>query len=221
MSLIQKKPFRIGRAEREQRDDRIFVVATEDTNAPEQYFNHLNPRFSRVRVVPLSTPKNSGESSAYHVVQRLQEAFEQAQDRGDIQDGDEFWVLIDTDHRTRGNHLRNTTSALAHARRVGFDVAASNPCFELWLLLHHIDVPPRAELGQCAAIEDELGRVCGGYNKSKLRPADFPLEKVSDAIRRARQLELNPDDPVGWWPEGMGTRVYRLLERILQVRSSR
>jgi hypothetical protein len=34
MSLIQKKQFSIGRAERNERDDRVFVVATEDSHAP-------------------------------------------------------------------------------------------------------------------------------------------------------------------------------------------
>lgn len=217
MNLIPKKQFSIGRAARKQRDDRKFVVATEDSHAPKQYFDNLKHRFSRVDVVVIPTPQNSGESSANHVVQRLHDAFTSAQSKGHVQTGDEFWVLIDTDHRTRGTHLATTTSALRKARQIGFEVAVSNPCFELWLLLHHIDAPLGSALDKCDDVGNELKRVCGGYNKSQLRQNDFPFESVPDAIRRARQLESNPEDPVGWWPEGIGTRVYRLLEQILQA----
>jgi hypothetical protein len=58
VSLIERKPLSIGRAERTRRDDRFFVVAAEDTYAPDQYFKGLE--FPRVKVVLLPTPKDSG-----------------------------------------------------------------------------------------------------------------------------------------------------------------
>jgi hypothetical protein len=216
MSLLGRTPISIGRAERERRDDRFFVVAAEDTYAPRQYFDGLD--FHRVKVVVLPTPPGSGLSSPEKVVERLKEAFQEAKRNRECQEDDEFWVLFDADHHVRDTHLRGTTKALAQAKQVGFEVAISNPCFELWLLLHHEEVPSGQQLSKCAEVEARLNAVLGSYDKTSIKPGVFPIEKVPAAIRRARVMETNPDAPEGRWPESTGTRVYRLLESILKGR---
>jgi hypothetical protein len=218
MNLIGKKTIKIGRAERVQRDDRVFVVAAEDTYAPGQYFAALP--LPRVRVIVIPTPANSGLSSPDHVVTRLKEAYDDVRFKGEIQTGDEFWVMLDTDHHVVGTHLRGTMTALQQARQVGFELAISNPCFELWLLLHHIDLPAGTVFEKSADVATRLGEVLGGYNKTAVSAGRFPLTLVPDAIRRARALESNPDNPEGHWPPSTGTRVYRLMERVMGSRSS-
>ena len=214
MSLLGRRPISIGRAGRERRDDRFFVVAAEDTYAPSQYFDGLD--FHRVKVVVLPTPPGSGLSAPEQVVDRLKDAFQQAKKNRECQEDDEFWVLLDTDHHVKDTHLRGTTEALSQARHVGFEVAISNPCFELWLLLHHEELQPEQQLRSCDAVEERLKAVMGSYDKTAIARDAFPLTKVPDAIRRARALEANPDAPEGRWPVGTGTRVYRLLESIIK-----
>ena len=216
MSLISRKPISIGRPERQMRDDRVFVVSTEDTDAPEQYFAALP--LPRVKVLVLPTPRNSGQSSPEHVVDRLKEAFETVRQRREVQDGDEFWVLLDTDHHVKGSHLRGTIGALKTATQAGFEVAVSNPCFDLWLLLHHAEMAPGEAMTNYREVEARLKAALGGYDKTNLKSAHFSLSMVPAAIQRARALEVNPDNPTGHWPESTGTRVYRLLERILEGR---
>lgn len=213
MSLITRPQVNIGRNQREQRDDRMFVVAAEDTYAPEQYFKFLP--FRRVKVIVLPTPEGSGMSSPRHVVERLKETFLAARQKKQVQRDDEFWVCIDTDHHIGDSHLKGTVQALDDAAQSGFEIAVSNPCFELWLLLHHEDVTDATAFPNADAVDQALKRRPGGYNKTAIREDMFPLSLVPDAIRRARALESNPDDPKGHWPETVGTRVYRLLERIL------
>lgn len=217
MSLLKREPLSIGRAQRERRDDRVFVVAAEDTYAPSQYFEHLP--LPRVKVIVIPTPVNSGLSSPGHVVDRLKAAFTAVKRRGEIQSGDEFWVCLDTDHHVRDTHLRGTLEALRNARQAGFELAISNPCFELWLLLHHVDVTRGTVYGNGAPVVKVLREILGSYDKTAIRGGMFPLAKVPDAIRRARALETAPDDPAGYWPETTGTRVYQLLERAVQGRA--
>ncbi len=62
MNLCHKKPRPLTREEQTFRDDRLFVIATEDTYAPERYFRLLsNPRV-HVQVLPtecgLSAPEH-------------------------------------------------------------------------------------------------------------------------------------------------------------------
>ena len=213
MSLIQRKPLSIGRAQRERRDDRVFVLATEDRYAPEQYFAYLS--LPRVKVIVLPTLEDC-LSAPEHVVDRLKEAFAAVKKKDEVQTGDEFWVCLDTDHHIKNTHLKGTLAALKTARQVGFDVAMSNPCFEVWLLLHHVEASACGALTNATSVETELKRVLGGYDKTSLQPGMFPLSTVPTAITRARALETSPDDPGDYWPETTGTRIYRILERVLK-----
>ena len=210
MSLLARKPVRIGRAQREARDDRVFLVATEDTHAPAQYFAEL--AFPRVKVFML--PTEDGRSAPGHVFDRLRAAFESAKARKEVQINDEFWLLLDTDHWIKGTNIPGLLDALQQAQKSGFRFAMSNPCFELWLLLHHEEIPPGTTFGKCAEVGARLKAALNGYNKTNVRPAQFPRESIAVAIQRARSLEANPDAPGGYWPEKAGTRVYLLLESI-------
>ena len=52
-----------------------------------------------------------------------------------LEKDDELWVMIDVD---RWN--KSTLQEIAkEARQKGYRLAISNPCFELWLLLHFRD----------------------------------------------------------------------------------
>jgi hypothetical protein len=107
------------------RDDRLFIVACEDTYAPKQYFEFFEIPRVQIHVVPTEY----GLSSPQRVLDRLL-AIEH-------EEYDERWLLIDVDHRGAGPHIANLVQTLREARRQGVNAAICNPCFELWLLLHH------------------------------------------------------------------------------------
>lgn len=213
MSLLRRPTVRIGRAQRAMRDDRIFIVATEDTHGPSSYFQGLP--FPRVRVFILETVTNSGHSSPMHVVDRIKEFLRKPQKPGDAQPDDEFWILIDTDHRFEGRHLTGSNEAIRQAQQAGIRVAVSNPCFELWLLLHHEPVASGATFEGCGGVEERLRSLLGSFNKASIDPAHFPLAKVHDAIRNARALEDASESAEHRWPRSVGTQIDRLLESIL------
>jgi hypothetical protein len=210
MSLIDRHQVRIGRQQRNYRDDRFFIIASEDTDAPLQYFENL--QLPRVKVFVIPTPKNSGLSSPAHVLERLKKAFASARGRNEVQEHDEFWLLLDTDHRFKGTHLPSTLSALREARQNNFGIAVSNPCFELWLLLHHADVSLDDSLLSCKNIEARIRDLLGSYNKTSIKAFDFPRSNIDRAIERARALDSSNNIN---WPSIMGTHVYILMERIL------
>ena len=213
MSLLRRPTVRIGRAQRVMRDDRIFVVATEDTHGPSSYFQNLP--FPRVRVVVLETLADSGQGSPMHVVERCKVHREAAQQRRELQPYDEFWIPIDTDHRFEGRHLSGSNGAIRQAQQARIRVAVSNPCFELWLLLHHEPVASGATFEGCGGVEERLRSLLGSFNKASINPAHFPLAKVHDAIRNARNLEDASESAEHRWPRSVGTQIHRLLESIL------
>ena len=95
-------------------------------------------------------------------------------------------------------------------------VALSRPCFEFWLLLHHL---PREKLNShklsnAKEVEKLLKQTLGSYNKRKLKPEDFPLAKVPQAILESKAIDQAVSG--GDIPSTNTSRVYQLWESIIK-----
>jgi hypothetical protein len=200
MSLVQRKPRPLKRGGAALRDDRLFIVACDDTYAPKQYFDFFQIPRIQIHVVPTI----DGSSAAPHVLSRL--------DSVGFEEDDERWMLLDTDHCTRDNHIGTFLEAIAEARRKGIKVALSKPSFELWLLLHHAEETAVAGLRNAAQTEQRLRRVLGGYNKTRLEARKYPLSAVRNACKRAEKLDASVSG--GDNPLGPTTRVYQFWKAV-------
>jgi len=200
MSLLRRKPRPLIRDTDSLRDDRLFILACDDTYAPKQYFDFFRIPRVKIHVVPTA----DGTSAAQYVLDRILE-FEFEAD-------DERWMVLDTDHCATGTHLRSFLSAIAEARRQGVNIALSKPSFELWLLLHHVAENAVISLADAKAVEQLLRSTIGQYNKAKLRKQDYPLSLVVDACERAARLDVGVGG--GEIPPANTTRVYLLWRAI-------
>lgn len=202
MSILgPRKAKPLARVNRRARDDARFIIATEDTFAPKQYFAAF--QMPRISIEVVET--NDGLSAARHVVARLKAIHDEAKRRDELQDNDQFWVLLDTDHWVDANHVAAFSRAVKEAEDMGFHVAVSNPGFELWLLLHVSDV---GNVSDCASVEQELRRVLGTYSKTNTPTARL-MHGLEAAVARARALDVS-----GRWPQRTGTQVFRVIENL-------
>jgi hypothetical protein len=72
MTLIPRQPRPLMRDAASLRDDRLFIVACDDTFAPKQYFDFF--RLTRVQIHVIQT--TDGTSAAPHVLDRLLNRFD-------------------------------------------------------------------------------------------------------------------------------------------------
>lgn len=109
---------------------------------------------------------------------------------------DEAWCVLDVDEFT------DLDQALREAERHDIGVALSNPCFEVWLLLHYTD--HRKHAGSYDQLVPILNKhTPGGYSKTGLVFRHYE-DGWREAVRRARKLapegkerEVNPS--TGMW----------------------
>lgn len=200
MSLLQRKPRPLRRPEAAFRDDRLFIVACDDTYAPQQYFEFFE--IPRIKVHVVTT--EDGTSVANHVLNRLLEY--------DYEEDDERWLLLDTDHCTSGSHLPRFIAAIRDAKQRGVKIALSKPCFELWLLLHYLDEREVIGLETAKEVETKLRSTLGEYNKKRLKKEHYPIENLPDAIKRASRLDSSAGGDI---PEINTSRVYLLWKAII------
>ncbi|MGA2594605.1 MAG: RloB family protein [Bryobacteraceae bacterium] len=201
MTLVPRQPRPLTRDATSLRDDRLFIVACDDTFAPKQYFNFF--RLTRVQIHVVATP--DGSSAASHVLDRLL--------RFEHEGDDELWMLLDTDHCVQGAHLASFVETLREAKRQGVHVALSKPSFELWLLLHHVEESALGMLSAAKDVEDALRATLGQYNKTNLKRGHYPPASVYNACIRAERLDATVAG--GDIPSDNTTRVYRLLKAIV------
>lgn len=202
MALINRPKRPINRNAGALRDDRLFIVACDDTYAPKQYFDSFQLARIHVHVVPTT----DGSSVAKHVLERLKGV--------ESEPDDERWMILDTDHCIAGSHVEGFLSALQSARQQGIFVALSRPCFEVWLALHYLDdYEELTKMQNAQEVGEMLKRMLGQYNKRKIDTSGLSFERVARAWKNGREL----DSTVGGGdiPEGVTSRVYKVWEAIV------
>jgi hypothetical protein len=105
----------------------LVISASEDRYAVRQYFDLFESTRIQFRVLETL----DGKSAPEHVLNRINEYIEEFE----IGEGDTFWVVCDCDHWVEPNHIQNLTHVFQPCRQKGIQVALSNPCFDLWLLV--------------------------------------------------------------------------------------
>ena len=201
---MPRKPRPLERDSNVVRDASLIVIASEDSYAAGHYFGMFRPRRVQFRVLPAK----DGLSAPQHIVARLDDFRNEYQLNAD----DELWYCGDTDHWITGNHLPNLHKVLQHCDQHGYKVALSNPCFELWFLLHFLDLPPN--LRSCDLVCGLLSEKAG-YSKARGCQSPISWEMVHQAVARAKKL----DEGTGRIPESVTTRVHQILDQLIKRES--
>ena len=182
---------------------KVYVIATEGAQTEAIYFQCFQGNPYRQNITVKLLPTRKGDSAPRRVLKRLQDHAKQARLRPE----DELWLIIDVPEWTTAD-LQAVHEA---CQREGYALGASNPSFELWLLLHQSNPPAPPTVSQCSAA---LTRLLGKpYDKSNYDPHTL-LPRVADAIAHAQRLHTDPAEP---WPQQVGTHVYRLVAKLTRA----
>jgi hypothetical protein len=205
------------------RDARLIVIASEGKDTERIYFTALARCYAGPRVHVHLLQRDVSEqnnSSPEHVLKQLNDY----KRLYDLEADDELWLVVDRDHWTE-EMLSGVATACVQDNFM--HMALSNPCIELWLLLHLVDPAELSEEERASWLQNRrrqknadpylkvlLRQKLGVYHES-MYDASMLIEHVEEAIRRARALDVNPADR---WPQSLGTRVYLLAESVMDVR---
>jgi len=182
---------------------RRFLVVCEGRLTEPEYFKALRRRY-RASVKLVIEP---GGVSPERLVERAVD-MKRAAERDARRQRDRFlryeevWCVFDTD---KHDHLAD---AHRQAEENGIDLAVSNPCFELWALLHFQE---QTGFLESQAARARLKKHLPEYEKT------LPFERLdpnyATAVTRARELDRRCGDD-GSPGVNPSTGVYRLTERI-------
>jgi hypothetical protein len=185
-----------------------FLIVCEGIVTERCYFNdarHIERSLIELEIEAGGTPKTLVERA----VELKREAGRNARRlKDDNQRYEEVWCVFDVDEHPL------IPEAKDQAEANGVELAISNPCFELWALLHFQD--------QSAHIERRrVQHLCRQFMPGYEKRLDYETLKLkyTDALRRAEDLERwhESRDTVGANPS---TVVHKLVQRILSQASA-
>ena len=202
------------------RDARLIVIASEGKDTERIYFRALAKEYTNPRVhvhILERSEEEQNNSSPEHVLKQLNDY----KGHYALESDDELWLVVDRDRWTEAMLSRVATEC---AQDDFMHVALSNPCIELWLLLHLVDANLLPAEEQQLWMENRrksknadpylkvrLRQEMGSYHESSY-DAQMLIEHVEVAIARAKALDKIPADR---WPQTLGTRVYLLAESVM------
>ena len=200
-------------------DSKLIIIAAEGEFTEKIYFEALrkHARNSRVHIKILERDEeNRHNSSPEYVLGQLT----QYKLENPIEQDDELWLVIDKDKWT-AKSIRAVAQRCAQDS--SYHLALSNPCFELWLILHIIDASLESDEEKVKMLKNrkekknadpylkrKLRALLGSYRESNY-DADQLVVQIAEAITRAETLDKNKK---ARWPQGLGTHVYKLAKSI-------
>ncbi len=199
------------RRSRPSREPKVrFVLFCEGKNTEPAYFTALRKYCSNALVSleihgGIGVPFTIAEK-AVECARGLYRARGRRPGRDSFEKNDQIWAIFDHDSHPRYEEAVN----LCEQHRV--QVARSNPCFELWLILHECNY---GQPNDSKKVQTKLKTLRPEYdpNSGKMPDCDDLVRRVCDAERRAeaqlRHRELG-DDPHG----NPSTTVGRLTQAI-------
>lgn len=205
--------------------EKYFVLSFEGTVTEKRYFEALrtSDKFNNnglIEVIPLPRPKNAKLGSNPNVVKSL---LKKAKEEFNFKSTDEFWVIIDRDDWAEEHHVDLEKLVADCKAEKNFYVAMSNPCFELWLILHRTDLScfSPEELDKIRQnqkmsntkhyVDLVLEHLIGHPYNKRLKGEDF-IPFVYEAIGRAEMLHTEEDS----LPKDLGSDVFLLVKKLVK-----
>lgn len=186
---------------------KTLVVFCEGERTEPEYLEALKrqPSVRDLAAVDLRIETGHGESAprklvALAVAERKRAIDEEAE-------VDEFWCVFDVEWPR--NHP-GLAEAAKRADAEGVKLAVSNPCFELWLILHFQDHASWLDNNQARRLRRQLD---GSSDKGLAAAKYMPL--TAEAVRRAAQLDKRHHREGTAFPhDNPSSGMHRLLASI-------
>lgn len=183
-SLVRRRATRDPR--------RKFILFCEGKNTEPQYFLEIGRHYSDA-LIHIEVQRAAGvpETIARKAADYARSMRSGA--RSSFEDGDQVWAVFDRDKHP------NYERALDICNANGVCVARSNPCFELWLILHYSTFERPLDH---KAVQKHLETLCADYKRTRGKQvnckqllANIELaERRAEAQLKARVRERKPYD---------------------------
>jgi hypothetical protein len=197
-----------SQARKQRKQYKRFLVVSEGIVTEKQYLNAIK-RSRRIRSGDLVFVP-PGPTSPLEIVKRARDLQRKESAKGDKYDF--VWCIFDVESGVDQSARPGLSDALSMAVKLKISVAFSNPCFELWVLLHR-------QMHEASIDRHAVQRLCSNLNLvtgKHIRNPGQLLDNYSLARNHARSLEErhNRDKRIRAEDRNPSSRVFELVDAI-------
>lgn len=189
---------------------RKFIIFSEGRNTEPDYFNAIrNVLLGALVDIEIIDAAGVPMTIADRACTRVATMSRRGAGRSSFDGNDQVWAVFDRDDHPR------VANAISNCRTAKVGVAFSDPCFELWLILHDKDFDRSDDRHQ---VQAELAKICKDYDSKGRKSTDCKklMPYVEAAEKRAeKQLERRREE--GNPPARPFTTVYELTRQMREA----
>jgi hypothetical protein len=190
-SIIVNKKYDLRRNRATKKPKIKFIIHCEGLNTEPQYLNALKRKYNKA-LIEIQAIGGAGEPLT--LCQKSHATFRKnSAQTNSFSKNDQYWVVFDRDE-----HIK-FEDALRFCKQKKILVARSNPCFELWLILHRQDYDKACDHH---IVQKHLAKLDSSYDPNGAKTLNFDelINTIEEAEARAEaQLKrrTHEDSPFG------------------------
>jgi hypothetical protein len=180
--------FDLGRKTQRRSPLKRFVIFTEGKNTEPTYFLALADALTKILVrIEVLGGEGDPKTLASKALDFKRGSTRGRRDISSYEKHDQVWIVFDRDEHPK------VKETIDNCRASGVHVAYSNPCFEIWLILHLQEFDKSLDRHQ---VQAHLEKICEGYTAkgSKTPNCDVLIANLSLAEGRARAMRARRKD---------------------------
>jgi hypothetical protein len=206
MKRTERKFKPLGRSVSKRIPKRKIVIYSEGEKTEPDYFEAVRKHIKDLLIdidivdgagVPLTIAKEASKAAR---------EFRRINRKQSYAESDEFWAVFDRDEHP------NISDAIQLCESTNVGVALSDPCFEVWLILHFQEFDRPDDRHQ---VQRHLETICTDYNRNRRKTTDCDklIAQMEKAEERA-EVQLKRRNSEGNTPSRPFTTVFQLTRRI-------
>ncbi len=206
--------------------EKFFIIASEGEVTERKYFNQLSDsdifnKEGKIEVCHIQRPSGDGNPIA------LRTQIREIKRDVNYRSSDELWIIMDVDnwqHLLEKHGYTFDSFIEACETEDGAKVLVSNPCFEMWLILHLRKLSELTDEQKEKLLLNEkedgkpyakrlLAEITPGNRGYSGKPkASIFIPHVYEAIVNAKEIAVSGDK----YPKSLGSDVYKIVERLVK-----
>jgi len=159
---------------------RTFLIFCEGSTSEPDYIKGLKATFEVARRTSVNIVLHPEQGVPLTLVKLAIQEKKKLEAKGNLE-VDQFWCIFDVEWPKKHPNL---AQAVELANCHGISLAISNPCFELWLILHYKDYTKCSS----TAVVEKISKALDGRSGKSI-DASLYLPHFEDAMRRAMALD--------------------------------
>jgi len=201
---------------------KVLFIACEGNITEPEYFKTIKNRLNfnqLIEIKVIDRDKNDTKSAPKYIMNNMKEYIELLGIELS-KDADEAWIVIDRD--SQNNPIKVLKEIILECKKNDYNLALTNPLFELWLLMHIEDITKYDKdilkknekvNSKKRFLDKELSnKLKAGYNKKRFNKNIVTKENIKFAIKQSENLETNLEKIL----YDVGTTLSLLLNKIIK-----